>query len=279
MILDAHQHFWHYSPEEYGWIGERLACIRRDFLPDDLAREQDAFGADGSVAVQARQTLAETEWLLDLADRHPRIQAVVGWLDLRSPDLPAQIERFADRPKLKGVRHVVQDEPDDRFIIRDDFARGVGMLTCHDLAYDILIVPRQLRAAIELVARFPEQRFILNHIAKPFIGRREMEPWATQVRQLASHPNVACKVSGMVTETRWHAWRREEFFPYLDVVFDAFGCERLMVGSDWPVCLVSGSYAETMGIATAYVEALSADERARVLAGTAKEWYRIAGVC
>ena len=273
MKIDAHQHFWHYSAEEYGWIGEHMAALKRDFLPDDLAREQAPLGFDGSIAVQARQTPEETAWLLELADAHPRIRGVVGWVDLRSPKLPAQLERFAPHPRLCGVRHVLEDEPDDRFVLREDFLRGIGQLARWALAYDILLYPRQLPAAREMVARFPEQRFILDHIAKPFIARRELERWASDIRRLAAFPNVACKLSGMVTEAVWDAWEPADFAPYLDVVADAFGPERLMIGSDWPVCTVAGGYAEVMGIVLGYIARLSPDEQRRITGENARQWY------
>jgi len=275
MRLDAHQHFWRYTASEYGWIGGDMAALRHDFLPDDLAREQVPIGFDGSIAVQARQSLQETEWLLQLADDHERIRGVVGWLDLCSPELPGQLERFAAHPKLRGVRHVVQDEPDDQFLLREDFRRGIGMLARRDLTYDILIFPRHLPAACDLVKSFPDQPFVLDHLAKPSIKDRLLEPWGTQIRELAALPNVLCKVSGMVTEADWRRWKRADLLPYLDLVFSAFGAERIMIGSDWPVCTLAASYADTMGIVIDYVGALSRDEQSRVLGENAREFYRV----
>lgn len=276
MRLDAHQHFWRYRAEEYGWIGEEEGALKGDFLPNDLAVELGRAGFDGCVAVQARQSVVETEWLLELAEGHSFIRGVVGWLDLCSPELPAQLERFAPHPKLCGVRHVVQDEPDDRFMLREDFLRGIAQLKHWNLTYDILIFPRHLRVARELVGRFPEQRFILDHMAKPPIREGVLEPWASHLRALAALPNVACKVSGLVTEADRRSWQPTDLHPYVDTVVEAFGTERLMIGSDWPVCTLAASYADAMGAMTACLRDLSAREQALVLGRNAESWYGIA---
>jgi L-fuconolactonase len=275
LKVDAHQHFWHYSSQEYDWIGPDMATLKQDRLPADLAPLLAAAGFDGTVAVQARQSLAETQWLLDLADQQPFIKGVVGWVDLRSPELPAQLERFSAHPRFRGVRHVVQDEPDDRFMLGDDFQRGIAALAEFGLTYDLLIFPRHLPAACELVARFPQQPFVLDHIAKPLIKDRVTEPWVTDIRRLAAFPNVWCKVSGLVTEADWHGWQPADFHPYLDVVFEAFGPSRIMFGSDWPVCTVAGSYAQVVGLVSAYAEKLSADEQAAVWGQTATRFYNL----
>ena len=275
MRLDAHQHFWGYGADEYGWIGEEEAALKRDFLPNDLAVELKRTGFDGCVAVQARQSLVETEWLLELAEGYSFIRGVVGWLDLYSTELPAQLERFATHPKLCGVRHVVQDEPDDRFMLREDFLRGIAQLKQWDLAYDILIFPRHLRVTRELVGRFPEQRFILDHMAKPPIRQAALEPWASDLRALAALPNVACKVSGLVTEADWRHWKPSDLWPYVDTALEAFGAERAMIGSDWPVCTLAASYGDAMGAMVARLGDLSAREQALVLGGSAESWYGI----
>jgi L-fuconolactonase len=209
-------------------------------------------GFDGSIAVQARQSLAESWWLLGLADADPRIQGVVGWVDLRSDRVEEELSPLASHPRFVGVRHVAQDEPDDRFLVGTEFIRGIGRLRQFDLAYDLLVYPRQLPAAIELVSRFPEQRFVLDHLAKPQIRDGVREPWAAQIRELARQENVLCKVSGMVTEADHARWKWEDFRPYLDVVFEAFGAGRLMFGSDWPVCLLAASYEQVEGLARDY---------------------------
>jgi len=281
--IDAHQHFWHYTPEEYGWIGPGMEVLQKDHLPANLAPLLESARIDGTVAVQARQTLAETEWLLALAEQHPFIKGVVGWVDLRSRDLRAQLERFCAHPKFRGVRHVVQDEPDGQFMLRPDFLRGLAALAEFGLTYDILIFPRHLPAACQVVERFPDQPFVLDHIAKPFIKDRIVEPWATDIRRLAALPNVCCKVSGMATEADWQRWQAPDFRPYLDVVLNAFGPGRIMFGSDWPVCTLAGSpvpghgtgYLEVGGIICNYVQDLSAEEQADVWSRTAVRFYKL----
>jgi L-fuconolactonase len=274
MRIDAHQHFWHYDPEEYVWLNDDMAALRRDFLPGDLKPLLDAAGFGGCVAVQARQTLEETRFLLDLADRNDFIRGVVGWVDLRSAALSDQLAEFTRSPKLVGVRHVVQGEPDD-FLLRADFQRGIAQLVQYGLAYDVLIYPRQLHAAIQFVAAFPEQRFVLDHIAKPLIAQGTTEPWNTELRALAQFPNVWCKVSGMVTEARWKGWRAEDFRPYLDTVFEAFTPGRILIGSDWPVCTVAADYWRTLGIVIDYIAQLPRDHQDAILGGNCASFYRL----
>ncbi|RME83824.1 MAG: amidohydrolase [Caldilineae bacterium] len=273
MKIDAHQHFWKYSPHEYGWIDPTWTQLKQDRLPEHLAPLLYEARLDGTVAVQARQTLQETAWLLQLADEYAFIKGVVGWVDLCSPDVDAQLRRFAGHPKFKGVRHVVQDEPDDDFMLRSDFQRGLSLLAEYGLTYDILIFPRHLPVAVQLVERFPEQPFVLDHLAKPFIRDGLLEPWAGYIRQLARHPNVYCKVSGMVTEADWHGWQPQDFGPYLDVVFDAFGCDRLMFGSDWPVCTLAATYGQVRDVVADYASSLSAQEQAALWGETALRFY------
>jgi|SRR5579862_387734 len=275
MHIDAHQHFWIYNPTEYEWIDDSMAALRRDFLPEDLQPELQGAGFHGSVAVQARQTLEETHWLLELADRSPLILGVVGWVDLRSPEVGSQLERFAANPKLVGVRHIVQSEPDDRFLLQPDFLRGISLLEESDLAYDILIYTKQLPVAAEFVERFPRQRFVLDHLAKPPIKTGEIDLWAQGIRRLAQFPNVFCKLSGLVTEADWESWTAEQITPYLDVAFDSFGPERLMIGSDWPVCLAAASYARAMKVVKAYLAAQAPECRESVLGGNARRFWRL----
>jgi len=274
--VDAHQHFWDYDERQYPWI-QKDWPIRKPFLPPDLkpllAREK----FDYCVAVQARQTFEETIWLLELAKEHAFVAGVVGWIDLLADSLkavPYQLERI-ERDKLVGVRHVVQDEPNDEFVLRTDFLCGIASLEEYDLAYDILIFPKQLRAAIELVRKFPEQRFVLDHIAKPLIRDGKMEPWKAQIAELAKWPNVFCKLSGMVTEAKWGDWKRTEFKPYLDVVWEAFGEDRLMIGSDWPVCLLGGEYSTVIGIVQDYLKQFTESTRDKVLGGNAVKFYKL----
>jgi L-fucono-1,5-lactonase len=272
MRIDSHQHFWRFNPDEYGWMQPGWP-IRRDFLPADLAPELRAWNLDGCVAVQARQSLAESRWLLELAEANAIIRGVVGWVDLRSPSVTKELEEFAAHPKFVGVRHVVQDEPDDGFILREDFQRGIGELHHFGLTYDLLVFPRQLPAAIKLAQNFPEQPFVLDHLAKPPIKAGTLSPWREQIRDLGKFPNVACKVSGMVTEADWQQWRTEDFKPYLDVVFEAFGPERLMFGSDWPVCLLAGSYERVFGLVANYVRQFGPNAEAKVFSGNAAKLY------
>jgi L-fuconolactonase len=271
--LDAHQHFWRYSLQEYSWIGPDMAALRQDRLPADLAPLLASNGIDGTVAVQARQTLEETRWLLTLAEQQPFIRGVVGWVDLQSREVRDQLERFTTHPRFRGVRHVLQDEPDDRFMLRAAFVRGIGLLADFGLTYDILIFARHLPAACELVAHFPDQPFVLDHIAKPPIRDGLLEPWSAGIRRLAAFPNVMCKVSGLVTEASWQHWQPADFRPYLDVAFEAFGPYRIMFGSDWPVCTLAGSYADIVGIILDYVQQLSAAEQAAVWSKTAARVY------
>jgi len=276
MRVDTHQHFWYYNAQEYGWMGAGMESLKKDHLPDDLLPLLKAVGVEGTVAVQARQTLEETHWLLELADQHSFIRGVVGWVDLRSSQLHEQLDRFAGHPKLRGVRHVVHDEPDDQFMLRDDFVCGIGMLAEFNLTYDLLLFPKHLPVACELVARFPNQPFVLDHIAKPFIKDGTISPWDADIRRLANFPNVFCKVSGMVTEADWNAWKPADFRPYLDVVFEAFGPQRIMFGSDWPVCTVAGTYQDVYRLVADYVQELSEEEQADVWGGTATRFYGLA---
>ena len=275
MRIDAHQHFWIYSPEEYGWIDESMRAIRRNFLPEDLAQELGQNGFDGSVAVQARQTLEETRWLLSLADRSPKILGVVGWVDLRAPYVRQQLREFSKHPKFVGVRHIVQSEPDERFLLREDFLRGIAALEEFDLAYDILIYTQHLPVAAEFVERFPRQRFVLDHMAKPPIKAGEVEPWAAGIRKLAEFPNVLCKMSGLVTEADWQHWKPEQILPYLDVAFEAFGGERLMIGSDWPVCLVAASYPTTITVVQKWLGQFPPETQDAILGSNAQRFWKL----
>lgn len=272
MRIDSHQHFWRYSAEQYPWI-QPAWPIQRDFLPPDLSPLLHQAGLEGCIAVQARQSLEESRWLLELADQSPIIKGVVGWVDLRSAEIDQQLQQLAPHPKFVGVRHVVQDEPDDHFMLSEAFQRGIAALKPFGLTYDILIYPRQLPAAINLVEKFPNQPFVLDHIAKPSIKEGRLEPWREQVRVLASFPNCCCKVSGMVTEADWVRWTPADFKPYLDVVAEAFGIDRLMYGSDWPVCLLAGSYERVHGLAAEFAKQFSPADQAKFFGGNAAKFY------
>ena len=275
MHIDAHQHYWVYNAEEYGWIDDSMTALRRDFLPEDLSPELERNGFQGSVVVQTQQTLEETRWLLELAERSPKIVGVVGWVDLCSPDCRSQLLDLSKNPKLVGIRHIVQSEADDRFLLRDDFRRGIALLEEFDLAYDILIYTRHLPVAAEFVARFPRQRFVLDHLAKPPIRNREIDAWSKGIRRVAAFPNVWCKLSGLVTEADWHHWTFEDLYPYLDLAFETFGPSRLMIGSDWPVCLVASPYGQVMDIVKKYLQRYSNEVREAVLGGNAQRFWRL----
>lgn len=253
MNIDSHQHFWKYNRARDAWITDKMAVLQRDYLPGDLAPLLDATGIDASVAVQADQSEQETLFLLDLAKHNKRIAGVVGWVDLRSPKVGERLRYFSEFKKLRGFRHVAQAEPEDRFLMQPEFTRGIARLQEFGFTYDILIYPRQLPAAAELVATFPKQKFVVDHLAKPAIKAGSFTPWANQISSLARHPNVYCKLSGMVTEGDWQRWETADFDPYLDVVFEAFGADRLMFGSDWPVCLLAGSYKQVKDLVKDYV--------------------------
>jgi L-fuconolactonase len=275
MKIDAHQHFWRYNNNEYSWIDDSMHVLKRDFLPEDLEQELHQAGFSGSIAVQARQNLEETSWLLSLADQNEFIKGVIGWVDLRSNNIEDQLQEFCQHPKLVGVRHVVQDEPDDNFIVRDDFLRGISLLKKYKLVYDILIFPKHLPVSVELVKMFPDQTFVLDHIAKPNIKSKNIIPWKDDITKLAAHSNVFCKLSGMVTEADWKQWKRDDFYPYLDTVFAAFSSDRLLIGSDWPVCTVAGSYKSVMAIVPDYVENIDNKESDRIFGRNAQLVYSI----
>lgn len=273
MKIDSHQHFWHYNSSEYGWISNEMEILRKDYLPEHLEAELLSAGFDGSVAVQARQSLTETKWLLNLAEEYDFIKGVVGWVDLCSPDAEEQIIRFSENPKLVGVRHVLHDEQDDDFMLSDSFLRGMAFLEKSRLAYDILVFPRHLSNTIQMVSRFPGQVFILDHIAKPFIRDRIFSPWKEEIQELARFSNVFCKLSGMVTEADVKYWKQEDMIPYLDVVFDAFGTDRLMAGSDWPVCRLAGTYSQVMQVVPDYIGSFTYQEKAWILGENAVKAY------
>jgi L-fuconolactonase len=274
MKIDAHHHFWHYNTQDYGWISDEMAVLRRDFLPADLKPELDRAGIDRVVSVQARQCVEETEWLLKLAEENDFIAGVVGWLPIASPDFPSLLEKFAANPKLRAIRHVVQDEPDDRFILGEAFNRGIDRLLAAHLVYDILIFERHLPYAIEFVKNHsPEQVFVLDHIAKPKIAAGEMQPWADNLRKLAAFPNVYCKLSGLVTEADIRNWTPDQLRPYVETVLDAFGPERVMFGSDWPVCTCATNYSAWRGLVGEFISRLSENEQAQIMGGTALKAY------
>jgi L-fuconolactonase len=273
MKIDSHQHFWRYDAARDAWITDSMAALKRDFLPEHLAAELVANDVDASIAVQADQSEDETMFLLDFAEKSACIAGVVGWVDLLSLRVRERLEYFSRFPKLRGFRHIAQAEPDDRFLARENFVKGVAQLCAFGFTYDILIYPKQLPAAIELAARLPEQRFVIDHLAKPEIRSRKTAPWAAQMREIAQNKNVFCKVSGLVTEADWRHRKSDDFKPYLDVVCDAFGVERLMFGSDWPVCLLAATYRQVKQLIDDYMKGYSEADKEKIFGGNAACFY------
>lgn len=275
MIIDSHHHFWNYHPVEYDWIDEPMSAIRQDFLPHQLEATIREAGVDGIVSVQARQMIEETDWLISMARQYHFIKGIVGWLPLIQHDIEKLLESYTNENNLKGLRHVVQGEPDPEFILRKDFNHGVSLLKKYSLTYDILIVERQLPNTIRFVDQHPDQPFVLDHIAKPLIGKNELSPWQENIRELAKRENVSCKISGMVTEADYHNWTPKQLQPYFDVVLEAFGPDRLLFGSDWPVCLVATSYNAWLKLVKNNLKAFSQKEQEKIMGGNAMKIYNL----
>jgi L-fuconolactonase len=273
--IDAHHHLWHYDPAEYGWINEKMSVLRRNFLPADLQPLLDRAGVAGAIAVQARQTLEETLWLLQLANEASWMKGVVGWASIAAPEFHELLADLKRHKKLRGLRHVIQDEPDDQFILSAVFNRGIRALQDTGLVYDILIHARHLPQAARFVDMHPDQQFVLDHCAKPPILSGELEPWATDLRELAKRPHVCCKLSGLVTEADWQQWTPANLEPYWRVVLEAFGPDRLLFGSDWPVALLATSYQRWIDVVTEWVAPLSASEQHAIWSGNASRVYSL----
>ena len=271
--IDAHQHFWNYNDSDYVWMNGPLEVLARDFLPDNLKPLLDKTGFDGTVAVQARQMVVETEYLLSLSDRFPWIFGVVGWFDFTSDSLESDLDRLGANPKLSGVRELIHDMPDADYAVSDPHVQAIAAIQRHGLTYDLLLRPQHVKTAIRLVDRFPGQPFVIDHIAKPDIEGGVMEPWRGDITELAKREHVCCKLSGMVTEADWSMWSPEDLHPYIDVVLEAFGPGRLMIGSDWPVCTCAGEYSRVMKAAIGHIERLSDDEKASILGETCRSFY------
>ncbi|MCX2739520.1 amidohydrolase family protein [Pontibacter anaerobius] len=273
--IDAHQHFWQYDALRESWITEEMAAIRRDFMPRDLEPLLQRHRLDGCVLVQSAEPEEENDFLLDLASAHDFIKGVVGWVDFKAADVEERLSHLSQFSKLKGFRYILQGALDRALMLHPSFKRGIGKLRNFGFTYDILIYPDQLRYIPEFVAAFPDQPFVIDHLAKPNIRDKQLEGWSRELKKIAQHQNVLCKVSGMVTEADWQNWRREDFVPYLDTVTDAFGTERLMYGSDWPVCLVAASYGEVLGVVEEYYSAFSQQEQAAVFGVNATRFYNL----
>ena len=275
LRIDSHQHFWQYSPDTHGWITDETDALKRDFLPSDLQPLLAENEIAGCVAVQASQTEQETKFLLSLADQYDFIKGVVGWVDLQDYNVKHHLERWADHPKLVGIRHQVQDESDEQFLLRPAFLRGVKALQAFDLTYDLLITERQLSTALSFIAYLPDVKIVLDHLAKPHIAQHELLPWQENIRSLAQYPNVYCKLSGLVTEADWQQWSYDDLMPYLDVAVDAFGTDRLMFGSDWPVCTLASTYVEVASVINRYFDSFSEEEHAKVFGTNAIDFYQL----
>lgn len=279
MKIDSHQHFWKYNKAEYPWMEGKLACCQRDFLPADLAPLLETGGLDGCIAVQARQTLEETDFLLALAEQNPFIKGIVGWVPFCEPDVEEHLDRYTGHPKTVGFRHVIHDEPDDQFILRPDFNAGISKLGRHPLCYDILIFERHLPQTITFVDQHPALPMVVDHVAKPRIRRKEFDQsWAVNIRRLAERENITCKLSGMVTETEDDDWNEDLLKPYFETVLEAFGAGRLMFGSDWPVCLMRSTHNRWLETVRSLISPLSESEGSAIMGETAQRVYRISGL-
>ena len=275
MKIDAHQHFWKYHPVKDAWITDDMKMIQRDFMPEDLEPVLLQYEFDGCIAVQADQSEQETLFLLELAEQHSFIKGVVGWVDLRAPNIDERLEYFSTFPKLKGFRHIVQGEPQDDFLLRKDFCRGISFLQQYQFTYDILIHPRHLKYANEFVRLFPNQRFVIDHLAKPFIKEQIWEDWKKDLDSVAEMDNVHCKISGMVTEADWKNWKMDDFTIYFEGVWESFGPQRVMFGSDWPVCLVAADYKQVCQIIDEHTVFLSTPEKAKLWGLNAQQFYNL----
>ena len=274
MIIDAHQHLWKYDPVRDNWIEDSMEVLRKDFLPKDLKPILDANGVAGCIAVQADQSEEETEFLLKCAQENPFLKGVVGWVDLRAGNVEERLANYSRNKYFKGVRHIVQAEKDD-FLLNKDFQNGVGKLSQYGLSYDLLIYPRQFPATLEMVEKFPNQIFVLDHIAKPSVSEKLDAEWVKNILLLSKHENVFCKISGMVTETKNFEWVKSDFTPYLASVVSAFGTDRLLYGSDWPVCLLAADYKEVLGIIVDYFQNFSTLEKSKIFALNAIKAYNL----
>jgi len=273
--IDSHQHFWKYDPMRDAWITDDMAVIQRDFFPQDLDPLLKENGFDGCVIVQSDQSEVETHFQIQNAESHDFIKGVVGWVSLMAENVEQRLEYFSQFKKLKGFRHVLQGEPQRDFMLRPDFLNGLSLLEKYGFTYDILIFPDQLKFASEMVAKFPNQKFVLDHIAKPYIKDKKITGWDEDIQALGKFDNVLCKVSGMVTETNWNSWKPEDFNPYIDVVVEAFGVDRIMFGSDWPVCTVAATYAEVYDIVKKYFSGYSASEQEKIFGENAVKFYNL----
>jgi L-fuconolactonase len=275
LRIDAHQHFWKFDPVRDSWITDDMKDIQRDFLPADLLNEINAQKIDGTIAVQAAESETETRFLLELAEENNFIKGVVGWIDLKNELLDSQLQEWKKFPKLKGFRAITQGKPDDLYFKNKSFQKGIRHLTEHRFTYDLLVYQEQLPAAIQFTERFPDQAFILDHIGKPAIIAGEIKKWKENIRVLSQHPRTFCKLSGLVTEANWKKWRYEDLSPYLEIAGEYFGTDRLCFGSDWPVCLLAGSYSKITEILTRFLKQLDQVDRDKIWGANAANFYQL----
>ena len=274
--IDAHQHFWKFDPVRDNWINSDMSVIARDFLPNDLLPLLQRNNIDGTVLVQTCHMDEDNRFMLELADQYDFIKGVVGWVNLQSVKVEDKLKHYHERyPKMKGFRHVLQSDPDDQLMLRDSFKNGISLLNKYNFTYDILIYPKHLKYAAELAAEFPNQKFVVDHLAKPHIKTKQIDSWKRDIEALSKHLNVYCKVSGMLTEADWYSWRTDDFMPYLDTVFNAFSINRVIYGSDWPVCKLAGGYNRALEILQIYTSRFSEKEQAQFYGGNAIEFYNL----
>ena len=275
MIIDSHQHFWKYNPSRHNWINDNMSVIRKDFMPSDLKTIYIENNIDGCIAIQVDQTINETNFLLDLAKENTFIKGVVGWIDLRAPNINEVLNHYSNFEQIKGFRHIVQGENDNKFLLRSEFLRGISYLEKYNYVYDILIFPNQLEMTLEFVKKFPNNKFVINHIAKPYIKDNLYGEWVKLMSKISNYENVFCKMSGMITEADYHLWSPEQITPYMDLVLTSFGSKRILFGSDWPVCLVAGSYKKVKELVTNFISKLSENEKTNIMGKNAINLYNI----
>lgn len=275
LIIDAHQHFWQYDAQEYSWITDHLFPLKRDFLPEELLHILKKENISGAISVQARQSEEENKFLLDYAKVNPFIKGVVGWIDLRSEKVEERLTYYQNFPKMKGFRHVVQDESDPTFMLHPAFINGIQSLIKNGFSYDILVYAKQLPQVLSFLNHFPDTPFIIDHLAKPDIKQGGFKIWQADIRKMAAFPKVIVKISGMVTEADWHRWKKEDFYPYLDELVLSFGLDRLCYGSDWPVCNLAGNYKSQLGIVTSFLSTFNQSEKDKVMGLNTQRFYHL----
>ena len=275
LRIDSHQHFWQYNKEHFAWMDSSMGVLQRDYLPKELKKEQEKLDFTGSIAVQARQIEEETRWLLELANDNENILGVVGWLDIQSDNFETVLDSYLPNPHFVGLRHIVQDEPDDNFMLKDNFLRGLAIMVDKKLPYDILVFPKHLPVVKKILEKFPKHDFVIDHLAKPNIKKNLIKEWQEDMKEVAQFSQLRVKLSGMVTEADWFHWKTEDFTPYLDAMYHLFGEDRLMIGSDWPVCKLASEYEPTMNIVLQWIEKFPISTQEKILGSNAATFYQL----